>query len=154
MQLHKWARKIVDNQKNSCSSTRIMWNRNKSLCFSALHCIAACHTFFDDGSFLNQCTGAPVCIQNWLQKLHFSSLNHLLIHQCSSSSLYPLQPPIAHHYMLKCTNLTQVSLCKGCHQCTNLSQISPFKDDYQCINLSNLSSGSIITPYTNLIQGS
>ncbi len=107
-----------------------MWNRNKSLCFLALHCIAAYHSFFNDGSFLHQGTGAPVCIQNWLQKLHFSSLNHLLIHLCSSSSLYPLQSPIAHHYMLKCTNLTQVSLCKGCHQCTNLSQISPFKDDH------------------------
>ncbi len=155
MQPDKWARKFVDNQKNSCSSTRTMWNRNKSLCFLALHCIAAYHSF-NDGSFLYQGTGAPVCIQNWLQKLHFSSLNNLLIHQCSSSSLYPLQSSTAHHYIYASMYKSQSNLSlQGIITNAQISLKShPPRMMTQCINLSNLSSGSIITPYTNLIQGS
>jgi len=160
IQPHKWARKIVDNQKNSCSSTRIMWNRDKSLCFLALHCTAAYHCFFYDGTFHNQGTWAPVCIQNWLQKLHFSSLNRLLIHQCSSTFLYPLQSSTAHHYIYaqmhkSHSNLSlqgiitnaQISLkshpSRMITQCINLSN-SLFREDYHPIHKSHKSHSRII----------
>jgi hypothetical protein len=91
-----------------------------------------------------------------LQKRHFRYLNHLLIHQCSSSSLYPLQSSIAHHYIYAQMHKSHSNL--SLQGIITNAQISlkphPSRMMTQCINLSNLSSGSIITPYTNLIQGS
>jgi hypothetical protein len=93
-----------------------------------------------------------------LQKLHFSSLNHLSIHQCSSSSLYPLQSPTAQLYLWSNTQISLKSLsARDHHQCTNLSQISPFKDDHPMHKSVKSLFREHHHPYTNLtnlIEGS